>query len=359
MQIRSIPLPSGPADATDPAWSDLQALAALGNDIMFELEGDHDLARSPEQIHAAYADQRYEERLAWLAVEDDELVGFASLRMPRAETTGAAHCFVAVRTDRRRQGVATALFDALTERSVTAGRSSLQTMVIHSVDPRAPQHPAGTGRGGVPRADASTGFLLGRGFVLEQSYVGRALALPVDETRLGSLELSALPFASGYEVISWEAPTPSDLRPGLARLRQRMSTDAPSAELDVNEDPWDADRVEHAETGTLASGKRVLFSAAREQSSGELVAYTDIVLQPDPDVSPDQRDTLVLREHRGHRLGLLVKIANLHRLAAARPQARRIKTFNADENGPMRSINESLGFVPAMVSGVWQRRLHG
>lgn len=49
-----MPIPIGPADASDPAWNDLQALATLGRATMFELEGDHDLARSPEQLHAIY-----------------------------------------------------------------------------------------------------------------------------------------------------------------------------------------------------------------------------------------------------------------------------------------------------------------
>lgn len=352
--------PTGQADATDPAWDDIQALAALRTEILFELEGDLDLAQSARQLHATYADQRYEERPAWLAVDDDgTVIGFANARVPRAEATSTAHCFVGVRAERRRQGVAVGLLTALTDDAVMMNRSSLQTQVIHSADPNARQHPAATGRGSAPATDASTCFLLAQGFTLEQALVGSALALPVDAAHLDELEERALPFAFGYDVISWEAPTPTDLRPGLARLRQRMATDAPSGDLDVNEEPWDADRVKHAEAKTLSLSRRVLFSAARERSSGELVAYTDIVLQQDPDVSPDQRDTLVLREHRGHRLGLLVKIANLRRLSEARPASRRIKTFNADENGPMRSINEALGFVPAMVSGVWQRRLQG
>ncbi len=62
----------------------------------------------------------------------------------------------------------------------------------------------------------------------------------------------------------------------------------------------------------------------------------------------------MLREHRGRGLGLLVKIANVRRLAEGSPATTRLKTFNADENAPMRRINDALGFRPSMVSGGWR-----
>ena len=69
-----------------------------------------------------------------------------------------------------------------------------------------------------------------------------------------------------------------------------------------------------------------------------------------------QEDTLVLREHRGRRLGMLVKTANLARLAEVQPGARRIGTWNAEENAHMLAINVALGFRPAGVWAAWQRR---
>jgi RimJ/RimL family protein N-acetyltransferase len=55
--------------------------------------------------------------------------------------------------------------------------------------------------------------------------------------------------------------------------------------------------------------------------------------------------TAVTREHRGHRLGLLVKIAMLELLAAEEPQVERIETFNAESNGHMIAVNEALGYT--------------
>ena len=51
--------------------------------------------------------------------------------------------------------------------------------------------------------------------------------------------------------------------------------------------------------------------------------------------------------HRGHRLGMLVKILNIRRLLTEYPNVERIVTFNAAENDHMLAINVALGFRPA------------
>ena len=57
-----------------------------------------------------------------------------------------------------------------------------------------------------------------------------------------------------------------------------------------------------------------------------------------------QELTAVARPHRGHRLGLLLKLAMLDLLAAREPQLTRVITLNTAGNDHMIAINDQLGF---------------
>jgi hypothetical protein len=70
-----------------------------------------------------------------------------------------------------------------------------------------------------------------------------------------------------------------------------------------------------------------------------------------------QWGTLVGRDHRGHRLGAAVKVANLRALQRARPDVTVIQTENAETNAFMVSINERLGFQVVAVSPSFARAL--
>lgn len=70
-----------------------------------------------------------------------------------------------------------------------------------------------------------------------------------------------------------------------------------------------------------------------------------------------QEDTLVLDEHRGHRLGMWLKASNLRRAADSWTDAERIYTWNAEENSFMLEVNVALGFRPSGRTAGWQRVL--
>ena len=62
----------------------------------------------------------------------------------------------------------------------------------------------------------------------------------------------------------------------------------------------------------------------------------------------------MLPQHRGRRLGLLVKIEMMRVLAVREPQARRIVVRNAGANEHMVAINEQLGYRVTAIRRDWE-----
>ena len=104
-------------------------------------------------------------------------------------------------------------------------------------------------------------------------------------------------------------------------------------------------------------GSTVQVTAAQHIISGELCAFSELSLKGAPDSVTHQEDTLVLGAHRGHRLGMLVKTAGMLAWHERYPDSTRIVTYNAEENRPMLSINEAIGFVPIAYEGAWKKAL--
>jgi RimJ/RimL family protein N-acetyltransferase len=70
-----------------------------------------------------------------------------------------------------------------------------------------------------------------------------------------------------------------------------------------------------------------------------------------------QHDTSVVRGHRGHRLGLLLKADMMRWLADAEPQLETIDTWNAESNAHMIAVNERLGYRALGRTLQYQRSL--
>jgi RimJ/RimL family protein N-acetyltransferase len=112
-----------------------------------------------------------------------------------------------------------------------------------------------------------------------------------------------------------------------------------------------------AEEAMVARQGRVKISTGALAPDGRLVAYTDLVLTVHESERAYQWGTLVRPDHRGHRLGLAVKVANLRVLQESQPQITTVVTYNADVNAPMVAVNEQLGFVPVQWMGELQKKL--
>jgi GNAT superfamily N-acetyltransferase len=195
-----------------------------------------------------------------------------------------------------------------------------------------------------------------QGFELGLVDVQRRLALPVPAGRLEELAAEAATCHQGYQLRSFTGPVPDDLVEGWAALNATLSTEAPMGEIDRQAETTDVAAIRAEETMIERQG-RVKIGAAAVSPDGDVVAYSDLALTVHESERAYQWGTLVRPDHRGHRLGMAVKVANLRTLSETQPQITTVVTFNADVNAPMVAVNDQLGFRPVSWMGELQKRL--
>ena len=183
----------------------------------------------------------------------------------------------------------------------------------------------------------------------------RNLALPVPPTARRRSRAEVARAAGDYVVQTFRAPWPKEYLDDQCELKRRMSTDEPSGDDRREEQAWDAVRIEESDAFMAAQGMARLVAVAQHVESGRLVAFSELALPQDHPGEAWQLSTLVLREHRGHRLGLAVKLANLESLEASFPAVTLVVTGNAEENAPMIAVNEMLGFEVVADGTFWQK----
>ena len=343
-------------DADDAA--DFLGLVDARNAIWRHLIGDDSMAFSAEDLLPRWSSQGADPIEGFVARVGGKVVGRSYASRPRDDVAPEGTVLVEVHPDFRRRGIGTALLEAALEASRRTGRRSLQNDFPSTAIPGAPTLAAPTGFGSIDRGDPGAEFAITHGFVLEQVARMSRLALPPDADVLRSALADARASAGGdYDLVWWLGETPDAWLADLANLRTRMKTDAPSAGLDVTEDPWDADRIRAQDRMRASSWHGALTVAARHIATGRLVAFSELTVPEDQAKVVAQNDTLVLAEHRGNALGLLMKAANLELLIEHFPGYPHVVTSNAEENVHMLAINERLGFVPWLYEGAWQRRL--
>ena len=162
--------------------------------------------------------------------------------------------------------------------------------------------------------------------------------------------------AGRYRLHHWTDRCPEQWLEAVAALENQAGEDGrPGA--DDEDMVFDGGILREAEEVAIAQGRRTVVTAVEHLASGTLVGLTTIsVLALRPDVV-FQDDTVVLQEHRGNKLGLLIKVANMERLTEQFPDARVIYTWNAPENRYLLTVNQQLGFTTAGVTGIWQKEL--
>jgi GNAT superfamily N-acetyltransferase len=162
--------------------------------------------------------------------------------------------------------------------------------------------------------------------------------------------------AADYDLLRIEGPVPDELLDGVVTMTAAIN-DAPIDALEVDDEVFSPERVRGFERSQQERGRRTYRIIARHQTTGELAGHTFVSVDRDHPGFAMQYDTSVVRSHRGHRLGLLLKIEMLRWLGDAEPQVRVLDTWNAATNEHMIAVNEQLGYRVIGESIEWQRHV--
>jgi len=273
-----------------------------------------------------------------------EVVGYASLEYYTEDNLDKVHVDVSVVPERRREGHGRALLAFLEQRAAELGRKTVNSHSVWSMP-------------GIPAADeAGQAFARAMGYRETLPEVNRVLKLSaVDEKTLDEMLAHAWSKAAGYRLVRWNDPTPEELVHDIAYLDGRLLADAPMGDTGWEPMNVDADRVRRTEAVMMGRGRKSFHTGAVDEESGRVVAWTTIQTEDDCPWHGWQQITIVDPDHRGHRLGAVVKVENLRWFRAENPEVTVIDTFNAAENGYMIAINEQMGFRPQYAFQNWRR----
>ena len=265
-------------------------------------------------------DDEYGTKIAVVARDGDgSAVGGGSAVMPLLDNTEFAFLDVFVVPAHRRRGIGSQVLDALLDAGRAHRRSTAFASPAWAVD---------------EDGDAGRWFAEARGFELDMMDAIRELPLPAD---LPPLELDP-----DYVLETWRGPCPAEWLDEYAELRRILTEEAPNGDAGLENEHWDAARVRKDEADLVRVGREMQVVIARAPS-GELAGHTQLAF-PCDGIEVYQWDTLVRSAHRGHGLGLALKIRAMQASADLLAGRRRVTTENAASNSFMIAVNEKLGF---------------
>ena len=260
----------------------------------------------------------------FLAVDAGEAVGAAALYTPEHDNVDQAILEMTIHPELRRRHHGSEAMRLLAEAARSMNRTKLGW--FGWVGPR------------------TEGFAASLGLEPKSVAVCRRQFLQELEPGLADrLYDEALPHSDGYELVRIAGSTPEDLLPALAEATAAIN-DAPLDDLELEDEVFTPDRVRAFEQAQLASDFRLYRIIARHLASGEIAGLTVVTVDGQAPAEGHQLDTSVVKSHRGHRLGQLLKTDMMRWLAEAEPQLEMVDTFNAESNDHMVSVNERLGY---------------
>lgn len=323
------------------------AVAALERANRADIDGTADETPSVRELIARRANNVNHDQHWVLALVGSAPAGWASLSLPTDRDLDKAQLHVCVDPGMRRQGIGSALLSWCETQAGNAGRTLMFAETAYGPGQDHEPYVETVHGGRVPARTPSVLFSVNRGYEIAHAARRSVLDLPMDSHQADVLLAATQPYTSGYRLHTWFCEIPQMWTDPFARLKEAFFRDAPMGEVPFDEEIWGEEQVGQLIREILDQGKAVLMTAAEQVATGELVGFTELRWPLVPDVeAASQWFTVVSENHRGHRLGMWMKLVNMTELRRRCPQISRIHTDNAQENAPMLGINHSMGFRP-------------
>lgn len=309
--------------------------------------------RTAAQVRESYAGNEYwSHRLIVAELENDSggtiIAGCAELTFPLKENLDTVYLDVCVHPALMGRGIGTALVDQGLAAIAQTGRTKISSWGILGIqeDPDDPQLPISrlAARAGLRRVTTA---------------IIRTASLPLPAETVEALQRECDDAKGNYRILTWRGPVPEEYLDSWVQLMRQLDDDDPNEEWEMDTPEYTGERIREGEKTLAARGIERIVAVA-VAPDGTLAGNSYVDVRGEGSSLGAQENTVVMPEHRGHGLGLALKLATHRLVPEEAPHVRTLITYNSHINDHMIRINEKLGYVavakeaayqPASVSG--------
>ena len=197
--------------------------------------------------------------VCYLATVDGKAVGQAFVFYSERDNTHLGWAWMGVLPEHRRLGYGSALFAHVQDEVRAAGRTSIGADGWES--------------------ERAVGFAAKHGLEKRSQAIMRRQTLSeIPKGRLQELYDEAAARATDYELVRIVGRTPDDMVDAMVELVAAIN-DAPTDDLDIEDEVFSAERLAAYETSQIERGSRLYRLVARHRATGELGGHTVIAVE--------------------------------------------------------------------------------
>ncbi|HIW92495.1 MAG TPA: GNAT family N-acetyltransferase [Candidatus Corynebacterium avicola] len=287
----------------------------------------------PDFWHAKLRGDAYFTHRLWIARgpagdQVDVPLGMADLTLPNKEDTDQAWVEIIVPPVHRGRGVGRFLVENALRPAIEESGRSIVSFFSELVSESREENSLTRELGLEPKCSAHS----------------QKLDLPLADDRFRRLRDATLQHINGYRIDGWVGEVPDEHIDLWCELVNEFSRGLPMEDFESEPPLTTPDRIREREEKNRQTGKTFVTSVAFAKD-GSLVALTQAEVGTSASCTLAlQANLIVTHAHRGHRLGMAVKLEGLRLLHEYFPNITTIATWNSQVNVHPLGLNREIGF---------------